>query len=404
MPTDFRDKVLDMIRCGQNSFVFCCEYGLGQAVMRYGATLEEAREMDIRGCYETGVRANEVSTATGYVNPLKAVRYALYDGWDEQLDKQMGLHTGEVTTFAEFYQAFRAQFTHLIDLSLECSDAYEEYMSYINPSSLYSATIVTSLEKARDGYQDGVKYCNSALLCCGLATAVDAIMAVWQLVEKEKLITVAQLKEALNANWVGYKRLRAKVRRSVHKFGNCDTETDRIACAVAALFTDRVNGRKNARGGVYKPVLHSAMQFVWQGQKTGATPDGRCKGEEISKNGSPSPGMDRQGVTALVRSALKLVPASWCESFCVDVMMHPSAVAGDEGLVAMAGVLDTYEQGGGQSIQFNIFDTATLRKAQAEPEKYQNLQVRVCGWNVLWNNLSRAEQDAYIHRASEIRS
>jgi formate C-acetyltransferase len=190
-------------------------------------------------------------------------------------------------------------------------------MSYINPSSLYSATIVTSLEKARDGYQDGVKYCNSALLCCGLATAVDAIMAVWQLVEKEKLITVAQLKEALNANWVGYERLRAKVRRSVHKFGNCDTETDRIACAVAALFTDRVNGRKNARGGVYKPVLHSAMQFVWQGEKTEATPDGRRAGEEISKNGSPTPGADTKGVTALILSALKLSPTSFPESFCL---------------------------------------------------------------------------------------
>lgn len=402
IPTDFLNKVLDMIRCGQSSFVFCCENGMGQAVMRYGATPEEAREMDIRGCYETGVRANEVATATGYVNPLKAVRYALYDGWDEKLNKQMGVHTGKVTTFEEFYAAFFKQYAHLIDLTLQCADEYEHYMGYINPSSLYSATITNSLKNARDGYQDGVKYNNSAVLNCGLATAVDAIVAVWELVEEKKLVTIAGLKEALDANWEGYELLRARVRKSVHKYGNSDPFTDRIACAVSAFFTDRVGGRRNARGGVYKPILHSAMQFVWQGQKTGATPDGRRAGEEISKNGSPSPGMDKNGVTALVRSGLKLVPSSYCESFCMDIMMHPSAVAGEEGLMAMRGVLDTYEQGGGQSIQFNVFDIDTLRKAQADPESYRNLQVRVCGWNVLWNNLSRNEQDAYILRAGEI--
>jgi formate C-acetyltransferase len=355
--------------------------------------------MDIRGCYETGVRANEVSTATGYVNPLKAVRYALYDGWDETLGKQMGVHTGEVTTFEDFYAAFFTQYAHLIDLTLQCADAYEHYMGYINPSSLYSATITTSLEKGLDGYQNGVKFNNSAVLCCGLGSAVDAIMAVKQLSES---ISMDELRAVLEANWEGYEKLRLRVRRSPHKYGNNDPATDRIACAVAAYFTDRVSGRKNARGGIYKPVLHSAMQFVWQGQKTGATPDGRRKGEEISKNGSPAPGMDREGVTALVKSALKLVPSSWCESFCVDVMMHPTAVQGQEGIAAMRGVLDTYDQGGGQSLQFNVFDTATLRKAQETPEAYRNLQVRVCGWNVLWNNLSRNEQDAYILRAENI--
>ena len=399
IPADFLEKVLDMIRCGQSSFVFCCENGMGRAVMRYGATPEEAREMDIRGCYETGVRANEVATATGYVNPLKAVRYALFGGWDETLNKQMGLPTPLPQSFEEFYAAFISQFDHLIGLVMQCADAYEHYMGYINPSSLYSATITTSLELGRDGYQDGVKYNNSGMLCCGLGSAVDAIMAVQQLSEK---ISMDELRAILEANWEGYEKLRLQVRRSPHKYGNNDPATDRIACAVAAYFTDRVAGKKNARGGVYKPVLHSAMQFVWQGKKTGATPDGRKAGEEISKNGSSAPGMDREGVTALVKSALKLVPSSWSESFCVDVMMHPSATQGEEGIAAMRGVLDTYDQGGGMSLQFNVFDTETLRKAQEAPEAYRNLQVRVCGWNVLWNNLSRAEQDAYILRAENI--
>ena len=58
----------------------------------------------------------------------------------------------------------------------------------------------------------------------------------------------------------------------------------------------------------------------------------------------------------------------------------------------------TYLKKGGQSIQFNIFNTETLREAQENPEKYKNLQVRVCGWNTLWNNMNKKEQDAYILR------
>ncbi len=144
------------------------------------------------------------------------------------------------------------------------------------------------------------------------------------------------------------------------------------------------------------------MEFVWQGEKTAALPDGRKAGIELSKNGSPVSGMDKNGVTALILSACGLSPYRYHESFCVDIMLHPSAVAGEDGLAAMDALLMTYLKNGGMSIQFNIFDTATLRDAQQHPEKYRNLQVRVCGWNVLWNNLSKAEQDAYILRAENI--
>ena len=126
-------------------------------------------------------------------------------------------------------------------------------------------------------------------------------------------------------------------------------------------------------------------------------------GDEISKNGSPSVGMDREGVTALIKSALKARPYTYCESFCVDVMLHPTAVSGDEGLEIMKSLLFMYMKNGGQTVQFNVFNTETLRDAQKRPEKYQNLQVRVCGWNVLWNNLSEKEQNAYITRAENIR-
>ena len=171
---------------------------------------------------------------------------------------------------------------------------------------------------------------------------------------------------------------------------------------MASYFSNKVNNTPNSRGGVYKAIFHSARAFVTQGEKTGALPDGRRAGEELSKNASAVPGMDKKGVTALVESAIKLVPSDYHESFCLDVMLHPSAVDGENGFNVFKGILMTYLKKGGQSIQFYIFNTENLRDAQKNPEKYKNLQVRVCGWNTLWNNMDRKEQDAYILRAENI--
>ena len=405
IPLDFLHRVLDMIRSGQSSFVFCCEKGMWQAMMRYGADAEEARTMDIRGCYETGVRAGEVCTATGYVNALKAVVLALHDGIDPSTGMRMGVSVGDAadfTDFQHFYSAFLRQFEHLIEESIRCSNAYDPYLGEINPSSLYSATIKASLEGAHDGYGGGVKYNNSSIHNCGLATTVDALMAVYELVYEKKEVSLAALRDILDNNWEGHELLRRKALRSERKYGRGNPLADHYAMEVSKFFCDKVSGRKNARGGVYKATPHSALQFVVQGQRTEATPDGRRSGDEISKNASPTPGMDRNGVTALIQSALKLHPSSYHESFCLDLMLHTSATAGEQGLNVMKSLLDVYEKSGGMSLQINVFNADALRDAQANPEKYQNLQVRVCGWNVLWSNLSRAEQDAYILRAENI--
>lgn len=406
IPLDFLNKILDMIRRGQNCFVFCCEPGMIKAVMSYGATYEEALDMDIRGCYETGVRANEVSSLSGYINAAKAVEYVFTNGFDRRINKQIGIKTGEITdfkTFEDFYRAVLLQWEYLIEKSIEITNDFEKFMSYVNPSSMYSATIETSLKNAFDGYQGGVKFNNCAMLNCGFASLVDSVMAVKKFVYDEKEVTLKELKDALGSNWEGYELLRAKTQNCPNKYGNGEPETDLYAEMMARYFANKVNNRPNARGGVYKAIMHSAMQFVWQGEKTLATPDGRCAGEELSKNASPVPGMDRNGVTALINSAVKLNPTLYPESFCVDIMLHPSAVEGRDGLAAMKALLDTYMEKGGMNMQINIFNSELLKDAQKNPDKYKNLQVRVCGWNVLWNNLSRAEQDAYILRAENIR-
>ncbi len=404
-PDDILFKVFSMIRGGQSCFVFCCEPGFIKSLADCGVPYEDAWDFDISGCYETRVRANEVSSGTAYINMLKAVEYILTNGYDKGIDKVFGVKTGELSelkTFDDFYNAFLVQSENLINMCIKTNIEFEKYLSYVSPSLTYSATIEGSLKKGVDAYQCGTDYNNNHILCCGIGTAVDALMAVKELVYDKKIATLSQLKAALDANWEGYEDLRVAALKSKHKYGNGDAEADDQAYRIAQFYSSRIVGVKTSRGGIFKATIHSAMQFVWQGEKTGATPDGRKSGEEISKNASPTVGMDKNGVTALIKSALALKPTSFPESFCLDVMLHPTAVSGDEGLAIMKALLMTYLEGDGMSIQFNVFNAETLKDAQKNPEKYKNLQVRVCGWNVLWNNIPKVQQDAYIERCENI--
>ncbi len=403
-PERLARQVLEMIRRGR-SLVICCEPAMQRAALRYGATPEEARTLDIRGCFEIGVRANEVSAEAGCINALKLLSLALHNGIDPLTGKKIGVESGEIAlldSFDKVYGAFRAQLTYLIDTCAKIARAYEPYFAQINPSSIYSATVTSSLELARDGYCNGVKFNNSSMLISALGSAVDALMAIRALVFEEKRVTLPRFVEILDNNWQGHGDLRAAALACPHKYGTGDPEADALAAEIAGFFATRVGGLKNGRGGVFKPSVNSAMEFLWQGERTEATPDGRLAFAETSKNASPTPGMDKKGVTALIRSVTAFPHSLFTETCVLDVMLHPSAVAGEEGLAAMKALLDVYMARGGMCIQFNVFDAATLRDAQLAPERYENLQVRVAGWNVLWNNLSKKEQDAYILRAENI--
>ena len=84
------------------------------------------------------------------------------------------------------------------------------------------------------------------------------------------------------------------------------------------------------------------------------------------------------------------------------MMLHPSVCEGEMGLQAMKTLVRLFHRNGGSVIQFTVFSAEELRDAQKHPEKYENLQVRVCGWNVRWNDMTKKEQDAYICRAENL--
>ena len=83
----------------------------------------------------------------------------------------------------------------------------------------------------------------------------------------------------------------------------------------------------------------------------------------------------------------------------VDIDLHSSAVRGENGLNTLFSTLKTYFELGGFAVQYNVLDTEVLKAAKLNPEKYPNLQVRLCGWNVLFSSLSEKEKEEFIARS-----
>ncbi len=404
-PVDFIDRALDMIRRGQNSIVFVGEPCIIRTMLKYGYSLREAQTADIKGCYEYCARGGAVETAPVTVNAAKVLGLALHNGVEVLSGKRIGLETGEVSTFKNFrqlYRAFLRQLFFMFDRSVEFALRIEKHLDTVKPAPMLSATFEESLRRAVDGYSRGAKYNNSNVWLCAPATAADSLTMIKRYVFDRKELTLAEFTAILDRDFAGDEVFRQRLLHDPEKYGNNQELPDRIAVHFASAVARRYNGKPNSRGGFFTTALHASNRFVQWADQVEATADGRKRGDELSKNITATQGCSFKGATALVASALKFDSSLFMADLPVDVMLHPSEVKGDAGIAAMRSLLMTFIKHYGHALQFNVMDVNVLRKAQDEPEQYRDLQVRICGWNVLWNSIPRREQDAYIRQAERL--
>ena len=402
-PARFLRRVLDCVRRGNSSFVFISDACAIPMMQKVGATLEEAREYVPIGCYEPGILGREVAcTGNGGVSLPKAVELALNNGRDGRTGEPVGPQTGEAGDYASFedlLEAVKRQADFLIDWMTETVVAYERHYMEMNPSPLFSATMVECVRQGKDAYAGGAKYNNSSCNLYSNGTMADELAMIYKHVYQNKECTLAQLNAMLLADWEGHEAFRLRMRRDEDKWGNNRALPDEICREICAHCAARVNATANGRGGRFKASLYTIDHNYFYGERLGASADGRKAGEILSRNVGAASTMDRNGVTALVASACKLDFTEFPTGSVLDILLHPSAVSGEEGLRAFEQLILTYCAQGGYAIHGNVMDARVLRDAQAHPEKYPHLQVRVCGWNVYFVNLSRAEQDEFIARA-----
>jgi formate C-acetyltransferase len=374
-------------------------------MQKHGYSLREAQTADIKGCYEYCAPNGTVETAPVTVNAAKVIGLVMHNGVEVLSGKKIGIATGELASFKnfkQFYRAFLRQLFYQFDRSVEFIMRTEKYLDEINPALFISGTFESSLRQAVDGYAKGAKYNNSNLWICGAATAADSLTVIKRYVFERKEFSLTELAGILDRDFEGHELLRQKLLHDPEKYGNNLELPDRIALHFTGAVARRFNGKPNSRGGFFTTSLHASNRFFEWADKVEATPDGRKQGDELNKNMTASQGCAFNGATALVASVLKFDSSLFMGDLPVDIMLHPSEVKGENGLKAMQALLMTFIKNYGHAMQFNVMDTEVLKKAQLEPEKYRHLQVRICGWNMLWNSISRKEQDAYIRQAERL--
>lgn len=399
-PPDFLKQILRAIRDGFSSFVFIGDETGIESLRRVGIEEEDARDFTPIGCYEPAVWGKEIGcTGNGRVNLPKAVELVCCGGQDHATGLRLIPAPGVIGSFGDFTAAVKDAICFMTERSMDFIRGIEPYYGVINPDPLLSVQYRESVVQGLDVYDNGAKYNNSSLKFMGIATLIDAMMAVKALVFDEKAVTFPELCGILRDNWQTSPKLRLRAKRLPCKYGNGDRETDALSREMADFCASLVNGKANARGGVFKAALFSIDTCFVGGSRTMATPDGRLAGDPVSKNLCASIGADKKGVTALIRSVTAMDHAAFPNGSVLDVVLHPSAVSGEDGLEAFYGMVKTYFSLGGFALHGNVFDADTLRAARDDPETYANLQVRVCGWNAYFVNLTPPEQEAFIRQA-----
>lgn len=401
-PDRFIHRALRIVRTGFGQPSIFNTDAIVQELVRQGKDIGDAREGGASGCVEAGAFGREAYILTGYFNLAKLVELALNDGMDPRTGQQLGPATGQVEDFADFaafLDAWRRQLAYFIDIKIRGNNVIEQINARSMPVPFLSLLIDDCIAKGRDYNDGGARYNTSYIQGVGLGSTTDALAAVRHHVFDLGTATLAELKQALSVDFAGFEDLRRRLLDETPKYGNDDERADAVLREVFEAYYAAVNGRPNARGGVHRVNLLPTTCHVYFGSVIGALPDGRKAGEPLSEGISPVQGADRNGPTAVVRSASKIDHLRTGGTL-LNQKFLPQVLADDTGIRKLGHLVRGYFRMDGHHIQFNVVDADTLRQAQRHPENHRDLIVRVAGYSDYFVDLTPELQEEIIQRTA----
>jgi formate C-acetyltransferase len=371
-----------------------------QELLRQGKRIEDARAGGTSGCVETGAFGKEAYILTGYFNLPKVLEVALNDGVDPVTGTRIGPATGDATAFASFeqvFEAFAGQLRHFFDVKIEANRIIERLYATRMPAPFLSLVIDDCIATGTDYNAGGARYNTTYIMPVGIGTVADSLSAIRHHVFAKAHVSMPALLEALAHDFEGREPLRQRLWNRTPRYGNDDLEADELVRRVFDTVHVIVDGRPNTRGGEHHLNYLSTTCHVYFGSKIGATPDGRHAGHPVSDGISPVQGTDRQGPTAVLRSAARMDHARTGGTL-LNLKFAPSLVEDEGALDRLAQLVRGYFVLDGHHLQFNVVTAETLRRAQAHPEQHRDLIVRVAGYSDYFCDLTRPLQDEIIAR------
>ncbi len=371
-----------------------------------GGQVEEANDYCICGCTEAKMlNRDAVSTGCAWTNLGAVVEMTLNDGKLKLFgEQQIGVSTGDARKFASYddlWNAFCRQGENVMKhtfVQQYVADTLKSRFIAAPMSSMLHDLCMKECKDMHSGPIDGALYLGF-IDTLGFATAIDSLAAIKKLVFDDKKLTMAELLDAVDANFDGKEAIR-QMCLNAPKYGNNDPYADSIGRDIEEFFVKLTRRYKSAFGGELDIRYVTITAHVPFGAVLGATPDGRKAGEPIAEGVSPSQGADRKGPTASLASIAKTKAAGYKERAArlLNMKLSPSAVAGKDGSKKLMSLMRTACDLKMWHLQFNIINRDTLIAAQKDPEKYRDLLVRVAGYSAYFVDLTPQLQDEIIKR------
>jgi formate C-acetyltransferase len=401
-PRAFRDAVMRAAAEGIGNLQLFNDEAIVAALTNRGIPLEEARDYGIIGCVEPAVpNKSFTSSDAALFNLPLCLELALNNGRGRVLGEQLGPASGDprgFTTIDDVTEAYRAQVEHLVGEMVEGLEGLARAHAERRPVPLASSLTDDCLERGLDLTAGGARYNFTGVQGVGTGSVGDSLAAIDRLVFREKRVTMSELVAALDSDFAGQEPLRQTLLNKAPKYGNDDDDADRFARLAAEVYCRAVAKHPNFRGGWYSPGMYSVTMHIVFGMMVGATPDGRHARQPLSQGISPTNGRDGHGPTAALKSAAKLNHTLVSNGLALNQMLSLGAAAREQAADVLGGLVGAYFDLGGQHLQWNIVDRATLIAAQQDPEAYRGLIVRVSGYSALFSDLNRSVQDELIAR------
>ena len=272
----------------------------------------------------------------------------------------------------------------------------ERTRSFAQP--LLSCFVNDCLKKGKDIEWGGAKYNWIMPSFVGLANLADSLNVIDELIFGSKRLTFEELAEMLKNDFKGYEHIRAYIQNRIPKYGNDNDAADELIAELSEKIAEFCEGYENCRGGRLVPSLFCWIMHDRLGAETIASPDGRLAGFPLGDGSGPVQGSEKNGPTASILSSTKWEHHKFIGGIAVNMKFSKKNFDGESG-EKLTELIKTFMRRGGFELQINVTDKETLKKAQANPEGYGDLVVRIGGYSDYFTRLPKSMQEEIILRS-----
>nr|5FAY_A Chain A, Choline trimethylamine-lyase [Oleidesulfovibrio alaskensis G20]5FAY_B Chain B, Choline trimethylamine-lyase [Oleidesulfovibrio alaskensis G20] len=400
-PQKYLKKIVDVIRSGMGFPAVHFDDAHIKMMLAKGVSIEDARDYCLMGCVEPQKSGRLYQwTSTGYTQWPICIELVLNHGVPLWYGKKVTPDMGDLSqydTYEKFEAAVKEQIRWITKNTSVATVISQRAHRELAPKPLMSLMYEGCMESGRDVSAGGAMYnFGPGVVWSGLATYVDSMAAIKKLVYDDRKYTLAQLNEALKADFAGYDQILADC-LAAPKYGNDDDYADMIA-ADLVHFTETEHRKYKT---LYSVLSHGTLSISNNtpfGQLLGASANGRRAWMPLSDGISPTQGADYKGPTAIIKSVSKMANDNMNIGMVHNFKLMSGLLDTPEGENGLITLIRTACMLGNGEMQFNYLDNELLLDAQKHPEKYRDLVVRVAGYSAFFVELCKDVQDEIISR------